>query len=240
MKTVVAGSKLPHRSAERLSGGIRNRKRDHASLALHHSKDRSTFPVAAHRPSYAAFASSAVVHFVHFYALAVAANRPVIGKHRANLLEHAPSGLVGNARLPLNLLGRDAATGRGHQVNCMEPDGQRRTRLVKDRVRCGVNMVPAMVAGIRGTTGNAVMFGHLFAGLAENTVRVEEIAEPFEASCVVRKLALHFLERERQHFRLLVHSITYSQGKVCQNLYLLSRDIYHCIMTFDFSSPLGI
>jgi hypothetical protein len=64
----------------------------------------------------------------------------------ANLVEHSPSGLVRHAKLALQLLGRDSASSARHDVHGVEPQMQRRGRLVKDRPRCRVNVVAAGLA----------------------------------------------------------------------------------------------
>ena len=67
----------------------------------------------------------------------------------ANQVRHAPRRLVGDAKLPLKLLRRDAAPSAGHQVHRVEPQVQRRGRLVKDRPGRRVQVVAAAGAGPR-------------------------------------------------------------------------------------------
>src|SRR5690349_14346242 len=51
----------------------------------------------------------------------------------ADQVAHAPCGLVGDAQLALDVLGGDPASCAGHQVDHVEPQVQRRGRLVEDR-----------------------------------------------------------------------------------------------------------
>lgn len=92
---------------------------------------------------------------------------------------------------------------------------------MKDRVRRRMDVVSAMIARVGRTADNPVMFCNLFADFAENSIRIEKVAEPFEAGRVIGKLALHILEGEGRHFRFWIHGITYSQVQVCLNQYLL-------------------
>ena len=66
----------------------------------------------------------------------------------AYLSEHTPCCLVGDAQLPLELLGRYASASRGHKVHCVEPRFEGRRGLLKDGTSKGVNMGAASVAGI--------------------------------------------------------------------------------------------
>ena len=59
---------------------------------------------------------------------------------------HPPCRLVGDADLALDLLCGDSLAGRGHEVDGMEPERERRGALVKDGPSGGVNMVAALLA----------------------------------------------------------------------------------------------
>jgi len=78
-----------------------------------------------------------------------------------NLGEHAPSRLVSDSKLALQLLGRDAHTGLSHQEDGVEPKLERRGRLVHDRVGGWVNVVTAHVARVRGAARNAMELAYL-------------------------------------------------------------------------------
>lgn len=125
-------------------------------------------------------------------------------KHGPNLLEHPPRGFVRHARLALNLFRADPATSGSHQVNGIEPSGERSGRLVKDRVRSRVNVMAAMIAGIRRAAHDAMVLGHGLALLTIDAIRVKAIAKPFKAGCIIRELALEVFQCVRQHFRFAV------------------------------------
>jgi len=174
---------------------VASHKRLDAALAFHHADDCYLLTVMWPRPSRPTLALAAHVGFVHLYALAAESAQcaVIVHEHTANLFEHPPSGLVGNASLALNLLCRDSAARGGHQVNGIEPRCKRRRRLVKDRVGGRVNVMSANVAGVGRTANDTVMFGHLSAGLAENPFRVEALAEPFETARIIGKPGLKVL-----------------------------------------------
>lgn len=72
-----------------------------------------------------------------------------------------------------------------------------------DSVGGWVNMMSAVLARIRFARSYLMMFRHLAAGVAENTVRVQVVFEPFKASVVGWKLVLEILERVSDHLRAL-------------------------------------
>src|SRR5882672_1959610 len=136
----------------------------------------------------------------------------LIIQHRANLFEHAPRGFVGDASLPLNLLCRNSAARRSHQVDRVEPNCQGRGRLVEDCVGGRVNVMTAMIARVRRTAHYAMMLGNRLAGIAEDTVRVEVVFQPLKAGRIIRELFLETLECVRKHLGFAVvvgHSYAY-------------------------------
>jgi hypothetical protein len=203
-------------------GDIGSHEGADAAFALDESHNWSfSFPIS--RASAALHSLlAAIVRFVHFDWLPASAQLRAIFsfvQHGANLLEHAPRGLVGYARLPLNLFRGDAAPRLGHEVDRVEPSGEWSRRLVEDRASGRVNVVAAMIARVRRTAHDAMVLGHGFALLAIDAFWVEAIAKPFKAGRVIRVLALEVFQRVRQHFRLAVvvcHLVTYSQVKSYQ------------------------
>src|SRR5258707_2202139 len=92
------------------------------------------------------FASAAEVGLIYFY---VAAKDVIgLGKHGTDLLAHAPSRLIGNAGLALNLLRRNAAASLRHEINDVEPNSQWSGRLVEDRASSWGKMITTVIAGI--------------------------------------------------------------------------------------------
>lgn len=184
------------------------------SLSLNHTNDRSFVSSAPAR----SLGSASVVSLIHFDFAIKATNRAalIVVQHRANLLEHAPCSFVGDARLALNLLGRDSATGLCHQVDRIEPSRKWRGRLVEDRVSGRVNVMAAMIARVGRAAPNAVMLRDRVARFAKDAIRVQVVLEPFKAGRVIWKLLLEVFQREWQHVRLAIvvgHNLTYSQVK---------------------------
>src|SRR3984957_5876906 len=77
-------------------------------------------------------------------------------------MAHAPSALVGDAQLPLYLLGRNAVARAGHQVHGEEPLGQVGPGLVKDRPGRRVNVMAAVLTGIGPALGHGMERRSLF------------------------------------------------------------------------------
>ncbi len=171
-------------------------------LALNHTDNRSFLGSASAR----SLGPAPVVRLIHFDFATESANRPAlfIGQHRANLFEHAPRRLVGHSRFPLNLLGRDSASGLRHQIDRIEPSGERSGRLVKDRLSGRVNMMAAMIARVRRTALDAVMLSNRVARLAKDAVWVQVVAQPFQTRRIIWELFLEVFQRVRQHVRFAV------------------------------------
>jgi hypothetical protein len=110
---------------QRSTLGVRDGFGDYAAaLSLHHSEDRGLVGMLIPATTLSTTATLTVVGLVHLNR--TGERRPaVFGQHLADFVEHAPRGLVGNAKLSLQLLGRDAATGLGHQEDSVEPKPKR-------------------------------------------------------------------------------------------------------------------
>ena len=117
-----------------------------------------------------------------------------------------PRGLVVDSKLALQMLSGDPASSASDEVHGVEPQVQRRRRLVKDRPRCRVNVVAASGASPRlSPLGRLVpLEGPVgFALRAERRLPVRGIArspEVVEAGCVVRE-SLHELHERILRFR---------------------------------------
>ena len=72
----------------------------------------------------------------------------------ADQVAHPPRGLVSDADLPLDRLGGHSAARTSHHVHDVEPELQRRSRLVEDRPGGGVDVMPAGIAGPGGPRGD--------------------------------------------------------------------------------------
>jgi|SRR5579863_8545189 len=67
-----------------------------------------------------------------------------------------------------------------------------------------VNVVPALIAGVRRTTGYPMMFGDAPADLAFNAIWVQVLPQPLQASGIVGKLGLEIANGVANCFRLNV------------------------------------
>jgi hypothetical protein len=146
--------------------------------------------------------STSDVRFIDFDCAPIG-KRPVSLLHQLfpNQERHAPRGLVGDAQFTFKLLGRDAAASACHQVHGVEPQVERRRRLVEDRSSGRMQVMAARGAGPRltllrslvafkdtlcvalGACGVLPIFGKLSA------------SEPFQTGCIVRKFAHEIHER---------------------------------------------
>lgn len=201
-------------SAQRVGLNIGSDEGANLPLPLNHANNGRLGGSAPSR----ALGFATVVRLIHFDFAVESTNRAAlfIAKHGTNLLKHAPCCLVRYARLALNLLCGDSATGLRHEVDRMEPSGQRSRGLVKDRVSCRVNVMAAMIAGIRRAAHYAVMLCDRVARFAKDAVRVQVVLEPFKTGGVVWELLLEVFHREREHIRFAVvvgHELTYFQVK---------------------------
>ena len=77
----------------------------------------------------------------------------------AYFMRHAPRGLVGAAELAFQFLRRDAVPGRGHQIHGKEPVGERRARLLKWSTDTRINVVAAILAGVRAAFRDPMISG---------------------------------------------------------------------------------
>jgi len=192
---------------ERCSLYVVSSKRSNTSLAFgnteHWGLGIAWFSPRAH------LLNPAHVGFVHLDSGAALPTKlfpgTVFVQHRTNLPEHAPRSLVRNARLPLNLFGRNPAASLSHEVDRVEPRGQRRRRFLKDSAGGRVNVMAAAVARLRRATHHAVMFAYSFASLAVDSIRVEVIAKPLKAGRIIRELLLEVLESVGFHRWFAVH-----------------------------------
>ena len=69
-------------------------------------------------------------------------------EQKADLLCHAPRGLIGNAKRTLQLHCRDTISGIGEKEDSVEPVFKRGIRFVEDRASQWMKLIPAILAGI--------------------------------------------------------------------------------------------
>src|SRR6185437_2056495 len=173
---------------------------DDLAFALDNGNDGSFNQIAAHRSPALSLAASAHVGFVYLN------RRPlqlqvIVGKNRANLLEDAPRAFVGDASFPLNLLGRNSAAGRTHEIHRVEPSPQRGTGLLKDGSFERIELVSAVVARESSAIADAMVLAFLFAFRAvSNAVRKAFLCDVAQASIVIRKLIVEVFDAVAEFF----------------------------------------
>ena len=130
----------------------------------------------------------------------------VFGQERADQVEHPPRRLVGHAKLAFELLGRDAAPRLSHEEDRPEPQPERRAGVLEDRPGHRVLVVSAAVAGVGRAGPNAVVRRDGIADFAEDAVRVQVAAQPFETRRVVREITLEIEDGVSLHRASLLPS----------------------------------
>ena len=93
-----------------------------------------------------------------------------LGHEFADLVEHTPSRLVGDAKLTLQLLGGNARAGGGHEEHGVEPGAQRSGGLVEDGVGGRGDVRAAVFATVDLAASNAVVGGDVLTGNAVDAV----------------------------------------------------------------------
>jgi hypothetical protein len=116
-------------------------------------------------------------------------------EHRANPVEDTPCAFIGDAKLAVQLLRADSASRDRHQMDRIEPELERRCRVLKDRAAHRVFVMTAILAGVGWPIGLAVMLGYLLAFRAMDAVWIESINQPFEARRIIGKFPLKFHQR---------------------------------------------
>jgi len=121
---------------------------DHVAVSLDHAEhDRLAGSTATALAALAATADHRFVNLDMARQSVVAVN---LAHVFAQFVAHAPSRLVGHAKLALQFFGRNTVARRGEQVHGIEPLLQRRMRPLKGRSDHRVNMVAACRTGIGG------------------------------------------------------------------------------------------
>src|SRR5579884_545299 len=151
-----------------------------------------------------AFDATAYVHLVNFYRCR-SLQLSIFGKQAANLLEHSPRAFVGDSGLALNLLCRYAATSRTHQVHGVEPSAQRSAALLEDGSGEWVDVLSAVVAGIRSAASDVMMlaqFTRAFFGIAFHHATGEtHFHDAVETGVITGKFFAELLDGVTKFFR---------------------------------------
>src|SRR5574341_120681 len=182
-----------------LAFDIRNDNRLDPALTLCHAKSRGF--VLRPAPALSASLLAAKVRLVYFN---IARQKiTTFVKTTADQFAHAPSRLISNASLALNLFGRNAAASLSHQIDGVEPYSQGSVRLMEDCPGSGMNMMPAFLTAKGSARSHQMMLSNLAAVLAKDTIRPTIILKPFEARGIIGKFVLKVFNR------VLVHATTY-------------------------------
>lgn len=140
-----------------------------------------------------------------------------LGHVLANLVADTPSGLVGNPKLSLQFLGRDAMTRSCEQIHGVEPLLQRRRGTMERRARHRVNMVPAPRAAIGRELckpGKLSLTPTLGASRDDAKAGFHKV---LKARVVIRKLVEKLLNCHiLGHFSYLLHQEYTQFSYVCQ------------------------
>src|SRR6185312_1648994 len=108
---------------------------------------------------------------------------------------HPKSRLVADAELALEGAGGELVTARAHELDRAEPQPQARARLVEDRARGGVHVMPAELARVRRPARDPVETRALLAGGARRSGRVEPFLQELQARVVGRKPPIELCRR---------------------------------------------
>src|SRR5581483_3649285 len=145
----------------------------------------------------------------------------VVLRHQpiADQVEHPPCGLVCHAKLTLKLLSRNPASRASHDPHRVEPQVQRRRRLMEDRPRSRIQLLRA-----RRTSPSLRLMRHLVPLerahlLATRTVRMLTIRrvtltpQPIKASSIVRETTYELHHRVLRLRRLRALRVVSINGR---------------------------
>jgi len=143
-----------------------------------------------------------------------------------DLLEHSPSGFVGDTSFPLNLFGGDSASGRSHPVYDLKPSPKWCSRFVEYSPRSWVNLMVAIITVIACAIGKFVVFSHSLANWTLNAVRPAMVLNPFKASIVIWESLVKVSDSKFVHswYRFFVYHFIPHLQVLYHTSYLLSRD----------------
>lgn len=114
----------------------------------------------------------------------------------ADFVSHPPSGLVGDAQLPLEFFGRNAMPRRGEQVQRVEPLLERRAGALKWRSDHRMNVIAATGAGIGRVILKACPPAELAALSAFDDIAMADQHQVRQTGVVVREKPHEVVDRE--------------------------------------------
>lgn len=110
----------------------------------------------------------------------------------ADFMGHAPSRLIGHAKLPLQFLRRNPVPAGGHQEDGKEPRNEACSRFVEDGASRRINLETAPRTAVGTTFLNRIKAVFLTALRARSALRKTSLEQEIEASAVIRKIVLKF------------------------------------------------
>lgn len=186
----------------------------HLPVALQHSKHDSL--VANVVPSFA-MRLAADVGFIGFdftEQRPLAVNRFHV---LANQVRHAPSGFVGDAKLPFQFLCGNAVAGRGEKVDRVEPELQRSPRILERRADSGVEMMTAPLAGVGALGLESEPPGLAAALRADMTLPKADVEQMPQARFIIREHCQELPERQADFLTLGFHGLKHTpKPYLCQ------------------------
>src|SRR5882762_2424872 len=153
-----------------------------------------------------------------------------VRQERANLIEHAPSSLVSDASLALNLLCGNPATCGTHEVHRIEPSAKRSARLLEDGSSHRGDHLAAIVARIRRSASDAMVLAFLLALCAVgNSARESLLFQVLQARIIIGNRLAKSCKVNRSGLGMccLTFILASSQHNSTKKAYLMSRDTYH-------------
>lgn len=109
------------------------------------------------------------------------------GHLSADHVAHAPSSLIGHAKLALKFLATHAVAGRDKEIDRIEPRLKRGASVLKNCASSRIEVVAAGSASPRTTIGQTVEGGLYTAGAADVARAVADIEDVDEASLIIRE-----------------------------------------------------
>ena len=135
-----------------------------------------------------------------------------LGHELADLGEHPPGGLVGDADLPLKLLGRYAGSGRSHEEHGVEPGAKGCRGFVEDGISCGRYVRAAELAAVDLPARDAKVLGDPVALGASDTIGPSSILEEVQAGIVVGELLVKRFDRVLFHEPMVSEKVRAVKG----------------------------
>lgn len=116
---------------------------------------------------------------------------------------HPPCCFICHRKLLLQLFCGNSGSGMRHEEHAEEPCSQRSSCFGKDRVREGIGVVAATLAGVCGSLADFVMHRDLFAAKTKHAVGIPEFFYFFKACLIIGKPREELRESKSINHKLL-------------------------------------